>query len=101
MKKYIAKANKVITVYGRSLYITKGMEINENAYTNAFPRYFEEVGEYTEPAHLIVPTLKEVIEEVKAEEVIEEIVPEAQEPEIVLEVQEKPKAKKGRKPKAK
>jgi hypothetical protein len=57
MKKYVALEEKTLSIGGRSFKIIPGEEYNENAFTEAFGRFFKQIGTYTSPAPLTTPQL--------------------------------------------
>ena len=87
MKKYIALEEKVLSVMNRNLAIAPGMEMFENSFTLAFPKFFKEVGTYTNPDHIAPAQL--ISEVAPVEELKEEIlIDDSSDVKIVVETEE-------------
>ena len=67
MKKYVATENRVLSVMNRNLAIAEGMEMFENSFTTAFPKYFKEIGEYSPATHTSEPQLITEVKETPVE----------------------------------
>lgn len=111
MKKYVATENRVLSVMNRNLAIAEGMEMFENSFTTAFPKYFKEIGEYSPATHTSEPQLITEVKETPVEpaqvEVKEELlIDNSSDVQIVIEpakveapkpTNKKPQSRRGRK----